>query len=151
MTDKLSWRYANTTDIPLLSDWNRALQEDEGSEPMSLDNLSTRFNRWLDADFSAVIFEIKSKAVGYVLYRDTDPDLKFPNGIYLRHYYFVSSVRGKGIGTQAFNLLLAEIFPKSKTIVLEALFSNPAGQKFWSKLGFGEYSITYERHPDASK
>ena len=105
-----------------------------------------RLQRWLNADYDGLLFELGAGPVGYALFRPTDPDLKGPGGIYLRQFFIVPEHRRRGIGTQAFELFLNQRVG-GRRLVLEALTSNPSGQMFWQSLGLTVYSTTLELAP----
>lgn len=140
----MNWRYAIAADLERLAAWNRELQEDEGSDPMSSDDLVRRLTGWLATDYRAVIFETLSDPIGYALFRVADPDLQGPDTIYLRHFFVSRSHRRGGYGSRAFEILVRNVFQDQK-IVLEALNNNPGGQAFWESQGFEAYSVTYQR------
>ena len=54
-----------------------------------------------------------------------------------------SAHRRFGYGTRAIRLFLGETVG-GRRLVLEALNSNPIGQKFWRSLGMRVYSVTFE-------
>jgi RimJ/RimL family protein N-acetyltransferase len=135
---------------PRVAAWNRELQDDEGASPMSLEQAEARMRRWLQGPFDVVVFEFGSDPIGYALYRPTDPDQKEADGVYLRQFFIDPAHRRKGRGTEAMRLLLDEVVA-GRRLVLEALSTNPIGQKFWQSLGMQVYSVTYElRRADAS-
>jgi ribosomal protein S18 acetylase RimI-like enzyme len=140
----LNWRYVTPEDISILVDLNRQLQSEEGSEVMSTTNIRRRLTKWLSTDYQAVVFEQADQLVAYALYRDGDTDAEGKDVIYLRQFFVVGTDRRQGIGSKAFDLLLNEIWPLGKRILLEVLSSNPAGKKFWRSLGFEEYRIKLE-------
>ncbi|MEZ5560096.1 MAG: GNAT family N-acetyltransferase [Pseudomonadales bacterium] len=143
----VQWRDADADDYELLVPWNLHLQEDEGSEPMPLAEIEARMRRWLAADYRVVVFLSAGQRVGYALFRPTDPDLKGPNGVYLRQFFIARECRGEGLGHAAWTLLHTEVFPTGHKVVLEALRSNPGARRFWESLGFEAYSTTYELRP----
>ena len=136
-------RQTNPSDLNRLADWNRQLQEDENSVPMDSPALAARLGRWLQADYTAVIFEDDCKCpVGYALYRPGDPDQQGPNTIYLRQLFIAREHRRQKFGTAAFQQL-RQSFPRDSKIILEVLSKNPRGHRFWQSVGFENYSTTY--------
>ncbi len=136
-------RAISSSDLDVVSEWNRRLQLDEGASPMEHPAILDRLQRWLDADYEGLLFEVAASPVGYALFRPTDPDLKGPGGIYLRQFFIVPEHRRRGIGTEAFKLFL-KTHVGHRRLVLEALASNPGGQMFWQSLGLAVYSTTLE-------
>lgn len=113
---------------------------------MELDAIESRLRRWLAEQYEGLVFELGPDAVGYALFRDTDPDLKEPGGIYLRQFFIVPERRRRGLGAAAFRLVLDHTVP-GRRLVLEALASNPGGIAFWRSLGLTVYSTTLELQP----
>ena len=114
---------------------------------MNLDEIEARLRRWLSDAYEAVIFELDSEPIGYALFRPTDPDQKEPGGVYLRQFFIAPAHRRFGHGTRAIRLFLDETV-KGRRLVLEALNSNPIGQKFWRSIGMRVYSATFELGAD---
>lgn len=59
-------------------------------------------------------------------------------------------VRGKcrvGLGREAVRLLFDEIFPPEARIIVTALSHNQRAIVFWSKVGFDQYRVSFERLP----
>jgi uncharacterized glyoxalase superfamily protein PhnB/GNAT superfamily N-acetyltransferase len=137
-------READIGDLDAIAGWNRQLQEDEGSPPMARGDIAARLDRWLDAGYRAVVFESAQAPVGYALFCVADPDLKGPDGIYLRQFFILRERRRQGFGRRAYAAFARE-FCDGREIVLEALGSNPGAHTFWQTLGFEPYSITYHR------
>lgn len=137
------------SDLKLVSGWNRQLQIDEGATVMELEAILDRLHRWLECDYEAVVFELDDAPVGYALFRPTDPDLKAPNGLYLRQFFIATRHRRRGIGTAAFREFTTQVV-RGRRLVLEVLESNPGGQNFWKSLGLARYSTTFEFPPSAA-
>lgn len=111
--------------------------------------VEARLQRWLLSGYEGLIFEVESVPVGYALFRQTDPDLKEPDGVYLRQFFILREHRRRGLGTRAFQLFRNEALG-GRRLVLEALASNPDGEAFWRSLGMMPYSVTLELKPDAA-
>jgi len=116
---------------------------------MELDAIRARLERWLGEGYEGLIFESDSQPVGYALFRATDPDLKEPDGLYLRQFFVLRKHRRCGFGTRAFRLFQNDVLVERR-LVLEALASNPDGRAFWQSLGLTPYSVTFELKPDAA-
>jgi ribosomal protein S18 acetylase RimI-like enzyme len=125
---------------------NVALQEDEGAYVMRIEHALARLRAWLDGPYRCTVFVDGEDLAGYALHRPTDPDSEgHPGGVYLRQLFIVRERRRRGLGREAFSLLVSEVFPEGCYITLEALVANPDGQAFWKALGFREYSVRFER------
>lgn len=140
----MRWRIVSSDETELLADLNRQLQEHEGSNVMSDSALRLRLAKWLSSGYRAVAFEDGGRLVAYALFRDTDPDSEGAKGIYLRQFFVVDTERRRGVGRKAFAILIDEVWPGNRRIILEALSENAAGRAFWISLGFREYSVKYE-------
>ena len=132
-------RGANVLDGPI--NYFRTTQQDLQQFPFSWHQ---RLDRWLAGSYHAVVFERNGEALGYALFRATDPDLKGPGGVYLRQFYIRRDGRRAGAGREAFELLVQEVLEPGQRVVLEALASNPGGQDFWRAIGLTEYAITFQ-------
>ncbi len=152
---------------------NRRLIEDEGSRnPMSLDELADRFRNWLEGTWQVDLLieaadgpaQPNSKSsvgpiqpppesvVGYAVYQ-VRRDEYFPEAteVYLRQFYLERERRGRGLGSDGYLRLAQERFPPGCTISLDVLETNPAGRRFWEKLGFAPYSTTLKHSQDRSR
>ena len=133
-------------DIERVTSWSRQLQMDEGAIVMEPEVISARLRRWLDSDYDGVIFELDTTPIGYALFRPTDPELKAPDGIYLRQFFISPEHRRCGAGTAAFREFVVQAV-RGRRLMLEVLESNPIGQSFWRSLGLIPYSIALELPP----
>jgi GNAT superfamily N-acetyltransferase len=143
----MRWRSVEPGDYQLVADWNRELQVEEGAAPMETPEISTRLQRWLSAEYEAMIFEVNSSSIGYALFRPTDPDPEGPGGIYLRQFFIAPAHRRTGNGSRAFRLFVREAV-RGRRLLLEALETNPNGRKFWRSLGLHVYSYKFELPPE---
>ena len=135
----LQYRMATAEDIALLARMNRQLIEDEGHRNrMTLPELAERLRQWLANEYTAVIFEQGTTPVAYALFH---PEAA---SIYLRQFFVERRYRRRGIGRQAMQLLLTDIWPADRRITLDVLVHNQRGQAFWHALGFQDYAITLE-------
>ena len=136
----LDCRPATAADALLLADLNRQLIEDEGHRnPMNLAELTTRMQTWLAGPYRAVIFAQEGEPVAYALYRPEG------DGIYLRQFFVARPFRRRGIGRQAMQRLINQIWPPQARISVEVLLNNPTGLAFWQAVGFQPYAITLAR------
>ena len=135
----MQFRQATERDISALARLNRQLIEDEGHRNrMTLPELETRMRQWLQGSYEAILFVQQDQTVAYALYRH-DPD-----AIYLRQFFVDRQHRRTGVGRQAMQMLLTEIWPADQRIRLEVLAHNQRGMAFWRAIGFQEYAITFE-------
>jgi len=135
-------RIASLADCELLAGLNEQLIRDEGHRnTMTIAELLERMRDWLaTGEYQAVIFEADSVPLAYALYR-TEKD----SSIYLRQFFVQREQRRRGIGRAAIGLLLREILPAGCRVTVEVLSNNEAGRRFWSGIGFRDYSVTLER------
>ncbi len=127
-------------DIPTLAALNAQLIVDEGSDnPMTVPQLAERMTEWLDGRYRAILFEIGAEAVAYALYRDDG------ESIYVRHFFVTRTHRRNGVGREAMTLLMDEVFPPEKRVVVDVLVRNGRGVAFWHALGFTDFLLTLER------
>lgn len=144
----MTLRPATTDDLPLLAAMNHRLIKDEGSRnPMTLAQLQERMAGWLAGNWQVSLFVLADSAiVGYAVY-ETRPDEYRPDEqryVCLRQFFVEREYRGQGIGRRAFELLTAT-FPPDAPVVLEVLARNPAGRRFWERVGFSDYAVTMKR------
>jgi GNAT superfamily N-acetyltransferase len=136
-------RRATTNDLSLLAQMNKRLIEDEGgTNPMSLTQLESRLRLWLNADWRGELFLQGETVVGYAIYRLQRSDFDNRETVYIRHYFIEREYRRSGYGREALAQLKAERFPKNVTVYLEVLIHNSRGRAFWKSLDFEEYSVT---------
>ena len=135
-------RLASQADCILLAAMSYALIQDEGHRnPMTVAELEQRLCGWLESgDYDAVIFERDLQPVAYALYR-----LEPNSDVYLRQFFVTREYRCQGIGRAAIELLFREIWPAGTRVAVEVLAHNQVGRRFWSALGFEDYSLTLER------
>jgi GNAT superfamily N-acetyltransferase len=137
--ERLQYRQATAVDVALLAGMNRQLIEDEGHRNrLTLSELEARLRQWLATEYTAIIFERHTTPVAYALFR---PEAA---SIYLRQFFVARQHRRQGIGRQAMQLLLTEVWPRGWRITLDVLVHNQRGRAFWHALGFQDYAITLE-------
>jgi predicted acetyltransferase len=143
MTEMLTYRKATQEDVHWLAEMNQQLIRDMGHRnPMTVPELEMRMDDWLAEVYEAIIFEQGPLPVAYALFRQD------AESIYLRQLFVVRDFRRQGIGKQAMNILLSDIWPHDWKVVVEVLTINHTGYLFWKSLGFQDYSITLELMPD---
>jgi len=135
----LEYRFATQEDARLLAEMNQQLIRDEGHRnKMTLPQLQQRMSRWLQGDYTAVIFSEGAQIAGYALYRN---DAEW---IYLRQLFVKPEMRRKGIARKAISWLKKNAWKETKPIRIEVLVGNPDGISFWKAVGFKDYCITME-------
>ncbi len=142
----MRYRKAHLADAELLAEMNHQLIQDEGHRnPMTVPELGKRMVEFLEGEYDAVIFRLDDNTpVAYALYR-RDPD-----SIYLRQFFVHRDYRRQGLGRQAMQILLSEIWPRDCRITVEVLVTNATGHEFWKSMGFQDYSIMLELARDDS-
>ena len=140
----LALRVATDDDLSSLAQMNKHLIEDEGSRnPMSIEQLRQRMQRWLDAAWKVDLFVEADAVVGYAVYQfRQDEYLPDKTIVYLRQMFIERAQRGRGLGSRAFELLMQTRIPADCPIVIDVLATNPKGAKFWSQAGFQPYCTT---------
>jgi predicted acetyltransferase len=138
----MKWREAIESDTGLLAEMNSQLSEDENQRnPLSLPALQKRMSKWLSGEHTAILFERDEQPVAYALYHYQDDFL------YLRQFFVIKEKRRQGIGRQAVDILVREVFPPEKRLVVTALSQNPNAIKFWRAVGFSDYCLSLEILP----
>ena len=138
----MQWREATENDTEILAEMNSQLIEDEKHrDPLSLPALQKRMGEWLSGEYTAILFESDELPVAYALYHYQDDFL------YLRQFFVIKEKRRQGIGRQAVNILVEEVFPPDKRLVVTALTQNPNAIKFWRTVGFSDYCLSLEILP----
>jgi GNAT superfamily N-acetyltransferase len=144
-------RPADEADLPLLTQMNKRLIEDEGSRnPMSIGQLTDRMKGWLLGNWEVRLFATNAGVVGYAVYQ-ARRDEYYPDQtiVYLRQFYIERELRGQGLGSAAFQALGTEHFPPGCRVVIDALTSNPRGYDFWRHVGFEPYCTTMHLRNEA--
>ena len=101
-------------DLKLLATLNKQLIEDEKHDnTMNLKELEKRMKNFIQGDYKAHLFYDGKNVYGYALINYK----KIP--LYLRQFFIKRDMRRKGIGTEAFKLLLAKL--NNRNIEIEVL------------------------------
>ncbi len=133
----MRYRLARAEDALTLAEMNEQLIRDEGHRnAMTLDELTARMRQWLAGEYWAVVFEDKSSAVGYALFR------REPEYVYLRHFFVRKERRREGIGRDAMARLSDEFFCGHFRLRVDVLVGNTPAIAFWRSLGFVDYCLT---------
>src|SRR5262245_30194465 len=110
----MRYRQATSADTALLAELNRQLIDDEGSgHQAALSDLTTHIKHWLTTDHKAALFEQDDQIVAYAIYREQ------PDAVYLRQFFVDRRYRRQGIGRRAIQLLLSEVWPHKRRVVVE--------------------------------
>nr|MDQ6924281.1 GNAT family N-acetyltransferase [Pseudomonadota bacterium] len=147
IADSLVFRVATAADLSQLALWNQQLIEDERHDnTMSLEELEARMRNWLATEYEALVFEDRTtpRPAAYALFRRT------PEWIHLRQFFVARDRRRRGIGARAVALLLAEVFPPGKSVIVEAMAWNHAALSFWRAVGFADRYVGLESRPEES-
>jgi ribosomal protein S18 acetylase RimI-like enzyme len=138
----MTCRQATLNDCAQLAELNHQLIRDEGHRNrMTVPELEERMERWLAAEYSAVLFEDQGQVVACAVYRLQ------PTEIYLRQLFVVRHRRRQGIGRQAMEMLRSRVWPKNRRLTVEVLVQNAAAVAFWRSLGYRDYSLKLEILP----
>lgn len=120
-------------DISRLAVMNKQLIEDEKSDnPMSIQELEDRMTGFLNTEYDAYFFMVDDDIVGYALVKNSCRPL------YLRQFLIDREYRKHHYGTEAFNSLIKYL--EVKSIDIEVLSWNEAGNRFWESCGFKDIS-----------
>ncbi len=141
-------RQATEDDVTELATLNKRLVVDQGSRnPYTISEYEDRFRDWLRGDeWNVDIFaDSEGATLGYAVHT-VQQDYYYPDRevIYLRQFYIDRPMRGRGIGTAAYELLAKERFG-DREVALDVLATNPDGQKFWAHLGFTPYFTSMKK------
>jgi predicted acetyltransferase len=109
---------------------------------MSIPELVERMRGWLITEYRASIFEDDSGILAYALYKEEKDHL------YLRQLFVQRHKRRSGIGRQCMKILFSEMWPQDKRITVDVLCHNSPAIAFWRSVGFTDYSLSLEIHPD---
>ncbi|MGA0542201.1 GNAT family N-acetyltransferase [Neotabrizicola sp. VNH66] len=143
----ITLRPATEADLPDIARMNRDLINDEGHRnPMTVTELEERARGFLrEGGWHIDLFLSQGATAGFATWRE-EADITEPSGrrVYLRQFYICRDARGGGLGRRAFEALM-DHFPADTRILLEVLHSNPGGQAFWARMGFGPYAHFVER------
>jgi len=135
----LNHRMATSSDAPVLARMNHQLIRDEGHRNlMTVAELEQRMKRWLEGEYTAVLFDQGGEIVAYALFRQEE------SSVYLRQFFVQRDRRRLGIGRAAMRLLLESVLQSTPRITLEVLVENGAAREFWNAVGFQGYALTME-------
>ncbi|MBN1429056.1 MAG: GNAT family N-acetyltransferase [Anaerolineae bacterium] len=139
----MRYRFATLDDIPTLSKLNRLLTEDEQHRNRFQPDawFEERMRCFLTGSYTAVLFEIDAEVVAYALYTD-HPD--HGDTIYLRQIFVDRAHRRQGIGQEALQILMKDIWPPDKRLTVDVLIDNQAARALYHAAGFREYAIELE-------
>lgn len=138
----MRWEYAKREHFRHLAEMNQQLIVDQGHHnPMDVDELEERMERWLTSEYRAVLFHRGSEIVAYALFRDDEW-----GRTHLRQFFVARGARRQGVGKVAIDLFRHEIVA-GKTVMLEVLLHNEVGRAFWEAVGFREYCLTLKWEP----
>jgi GNAT superfamily N-acetyltransferase len=143
----LALRKATIVDLDQLAVMNKHLIEDESSgNPMNIEQLFARMKDWLKSGWEIDLLCQSSSVVGYALYQfRPHPYNESREEVYLRQFFVKREYRNRGYGREGIELLLSERFQGMDTVTIDVLEANPAGMRFWQKVGFLAYSTTMKR------
>lgn len=130
---------AKLSDVQKLAFFNKRLIEDEGHpNPMNVEQLAERMDRWLKNEYSAYLVLLDEEIVAYCLFRD-DGD-----HYYLRQLYVDRDYRRRGIATQLLDWMYQNVW-REKKIRLEVLVHNLSAIAFYKHYGFEIGCLSMEK------
>jgi predicted acetyltransferase len=140
-------RSADISDLDMLTQMNRQLIEDEGSQnPMTYEELKNRMMNWLQTEWNIDLLISNDTVVGYALYQYRNNQYnEAEKEVYLRQFFIMRDSRNKGYGQLGIELLRESRFNEVKTITIDVLETNPKGMNFWRKCGFLPYCTTMKQ------
>jgi len=138
----MNYRRAEAGDCALLGELNHQLIRDEGHRnPMTVPELAHRMKRWLEREYTGLLFEEGKEVVGYALFREDAEE------VYLRQLFVARNRRRQGVGREAVRILRAEVWPKNKRLTVDVLVANKNAVAFWRAVGYRDYGLTLEILP----
>ncbi len=142
---QVTLRQATLDDVHQLATMNRELIQDENSSnPMSLEQLQERMKQFISGDWQGLIFMHQEVAVGYTLLQHRDAeDGSAARVVFVRQFYISRNHRRMGIGRSALNEIIRTECPRGSTLELGVLEANPAGRRFWEAVGFTPAYTTF--------
>ena len=139
----MEYRFATTSDLDRLAEWNHQLIRDEGHRnSMTVPELRERMLGWISGEYKAVIFGSESDPVAYALFKETAAE------VYLRQLFVRRDRRSEGIGRNAVGILRERVWPRQKRLTVEVLTANTRGVRFWRTVGYKDYCLTLEILPE---
>ncbi|MFD2328183.1 GNAT family N-acetyltransferase [Cohnella sp. GCM10020058] len=137
----LSLGSATERDADVIAEMNFQLIQDEGSQnPMNLFQLRERMLGWLRDGWNIDLFFKEEKRIGYAVYKlQVAPFDDIETEVYIRQFFINRDERSQGYGRDAINLLKKDRFGGATTMIIDVLETNPAGRRFWEKVGFKAY------------
>lgn len=137
------YRVASVEDCPRLAALNAQLIQDEGHRnPMTVAPLEDRMRGWLlSGEYRALLWEDNAEVVAYAVFRDTATE------VYLRQFFVVRHRRREGIGRQAIEALLTQVWSRHKRWTVSVLVKNAPAVAFWRAMGYTDYAMILEIMP----
>lgn len=137
----LTWHKAGNSDLGVLAEWNHQLIHDEGHRnPMSVEELEVRMQKWLVSEHTAIIFS-DVDPVAFALFKTED------SSVHLRQLFVRRDRRSDGIGRAMVSILREQIWDREARITVEVLSTNPSAVAFYRSVGFCDYCLTMEINP----
>ncbi|QJD83216.1 GNAT family N-acetyltransferase [Cohnella herbarum] len=129
---------ASEEDLIILTEMNRQLIADEGSEnPMNDEQLRQRMQDWILGDWNVDLLLFDNTVIGYALYQfRSNPYHMELKDVYLRQYFIKREYRNNGHGITGIEKLKQERFKGIQNLEIDVLQCNMKGQNFWRKAGF---------------
>lgn len=135
-----SVRLATLSDVPLLTEMNIHLIEDEQS-PNTLNDkqLQYRMHSFLEGRYQGWILLVNREAAGYALTIDQNTE------IYVRHFFIGRAYRRQGLGRWLIDWLNDNLFYRYQKVSVDVLSQNSQAVRFWRSVGFLDQYIHLEK------
>ncbi len=122
------------SDLARVAEMNQHLQEDEGTDIMTIEQIEARLHRWIDSGwYGVVLIKNEKDVVGYILYA-TEP--LESTSIYIRQLFIERDHRRKGFGAAAVQAFARDHIEPGRPIEIDVLTVNESGRAFWEAIGF---------------
>lgn len=148
MADGLTIRRAGLDDASTLAKLNQQLLDDENSRfQPGIGALATRLAGWISGqEWSVDMFDNEQgELVGYLVHgRRFNQAAPGGDEMYIRQFVIDRAHRRNGHGRGAIALFLETRCVPGMRVMLDVLETNPAGQAFWSEIGFAPYATIME-------
>lgn len=134
---KLRFKYASEEDIPVILDFIKKIAEYEKMlDQVVADEERLRESIFKNNRAEALLIEYDNKYIGYIIYFFNFSTFIGREGLYLEDIYILPEYRGRGIGKQAFEVLI-KIAKENKCERVEwvCIDWNEPSLKFYESIG----------------
>ena len=143
---KMTFRFANSSDLPVVAQMNRELLQGERlASDLSECEVLDRLAKWMAEGHRIILFDLECQPVGYALF--SFGERLGEQLVYLRHFFIRKEHRRKGYGRKAMEHLESEIWPRGVSVYVDTRAENRGALDFWKSLHFEVFSVTLARRP----